>query len=186
VAIGLGIAALVQIKRRGQEGKGMAIAGLVIGSVATIGYVLLFGLAIAFGSSGDDDYGAPEPVTSTSGPTTYVDELVVGECFDDDGTEEDEVSRQPCTMEHDGEIVAIVTLPGTTYPGDSAIDDLAEDACTPAFGTYVGKSSDDSELTLDWWTPAKSAWNHGDHRVLCAAFAPDDEKLTSTVKNSHR
>ncbi|WP_410789043.1 DUF4190 domain-containing protein [Kribbella sp. C-35] len=185
VAIGLGIAALVQIKRSQQEGKGMAIAGLVMGSLVTIGYALLIVLVIALGSS-DDNYSAPDPVSSSSsGPTTYVDDLTVGECFDE-GSEEDEVVRQPCPDAHDGEVVAIPTLPGTKYPGDSAINKAADRACAPAFGTYVGKARDQSELYLDWWTPSKEAWEDGDHRVLCAAFGPDDDKLTGSVKNSHR
>ena len=143
-------------------------------------------LVIALGTSSDDSYSAPDPVSSSnSGPTTYVDELTVGECFDE-GSEEDEVVRQPCPDAHDGEVVAIVSLPGTTYPGDSAINKAADRACAPPFGTYVGKSRDQSELYLDWWTPSKGAWDDGDHRVLCAAFGPDDDKLTGTVKNSHR
>jgi hypothetical protein len=185
VAIGLGIAALVQISRRQQTGKGMAIAGLVIGSLVTLGYILLFGLVIAFGSSADDDYGSEPVGSSSSGTTSYVDELVVGECFDDTSTE-DEVVRQPCSIEHDGEIVAIVTLPAGAYPGSDGIDMAADRACSPAFGKYVGKSSDESELYLNWWTPGKSAWDDGDRRVLCAAFGPDDEKITGTVKNSRR
>jgi hypothetical protein len=185
VAIGLGIAALVQIKRTRQEGKGMAIAGLVMGSLVTLGYTLLIVLIVALGTGSDDDYGAPGPGSSTSGPTAYVDELAVGECFDQ-GKEEDEVVRQPCPDAHDGEVVAVVTLPGTTYPGDSAINKAADRACAPPFGTYVGKSRDESELYLDWWTPSKGAWEDGDHRVLCAAFGPDDDKLTGSVKNSHR
>nr|WP_238350673.1 DUF4190 domain-containing protein [Kribbella shirazensis] len=188
VAIGLGIAALVQISRRQQTGKGMAIAGLVIGSLVTLGYALLFGLVIAFGSSADDDYGAPaqEP-SSSSGSSTYIDELTVGECFDiDEAGDEDEVVRQPCPNAHDAEIVAVVTLPAGAYPSDQAMDKAAERACSPAFGTYVGKSSTESELYLDWWTPGSSAWSSGDRRVFCAAFGPDDEKLTGTVKNTHR
>ncbi len=186
VAVCLGIAALVQINKRQQSGKGMAIAGVVIGSLVTVGYVILFGFVIAFGASADDDeYGAPEPVSSRSGPSTYVDDLIVGECFDD-GSGEDEVIRQPCNEAHDGEIVGIVTLPDGSYPGSKTIDKAAESGCTPEFGKYVGKPSDKSELDLTWWTPSKSLWNHGDHRALCAAYGPDDNKLTTTIKNSHR
>jgi hypothetical protein len=188
VAIGLGIAALVQIKRRQQAGKGLAIAGLVIGSLVTIGYGLLIGFLFVLGSTADEDYGTPEqPVSSSSsGPTTYIDELQVGECFDDSGGADDEVIRQPCTEGHDGELVAIVTPAAGAYPGDSGVDKVADRACTPAFGTYVGKPRDQSELYLDWWTPDKTTWNHGDRRVFCAARGPDDEKLTATVKGSHR
>jgi hypothetical protein len=187
VAIGLGIAALVQIKRRRQAGKGLAIAGLVIGSLVTIGYVLLFAFLFVIGSRADDNYGSPEqPVSSNSGPTQYIDELKVGDCFNDSGGAEDEVILLACTVEHDGELVAIVSPPAGAYPGDSGVDKAADRVCTPAFGTYVGKSRDDSELYLDWWSPDKTTWNHGDRRVFCAARGPDDEKLTATVKGSHR
>ena len=187
VAIGLGIAALVQIKRRGQEGKGMAIAGLVIGSLVTIGYVLLFGLVIAFGSSSDDDYGAPDPVPSYSNdPIVTVDDLAVGECFDDAGRDEDEVIRQPCTTDHDGEIIGNATLPDGPWPGEDGIDKAADRACTPLFTNYVGKPPSASELEPYFWTPTKQLWNDEDRLVVCAAYGPDDEPLTKTVKNSHR
>ncbi|MGZ0149204.1 DUF4190 domain-containing protein [Kribbella sp. WER1] len=179
VAIGLGIAALVQIRRRPQAGKGMAIAGVVIGSLVTLGYVALIALAFAFGSSTDDS-GAPSP-----GSKVYVDELAIGDCFDETGVE-DEVFRRDCPVEHDGEIVASVTLPPGAYPGDRAIDDAADRACAGPFGSYVGKSRDESELDLAWWTPDKRTWNSGDRRVLCAAYGPGTDKLTGTVKNTHR
>jgi len=46
VAIGLGIGALQQIKSRGQDGKGMAIAGITIGCVGVVGGILAFVLII--------------------------------------------------------------------------------------------------------------------------------------------
>ncbi|MEU4193093.1 DUF4190 domain-containing protein [Kribbella sp. NPDC026611] len=186
VAIGLGIAALAQLRKRpGESGRGMAIAGLVIGSLVTLGYVLLIGLVIAFGTSEGDDYGAPEPAASYSTPPTFSEDLMVGECFDD-GTAEDEVVRQPCTEAHDGEVVAIVTLADGPYPGAGAMDTAAEHACVPAFATYVGKPSNQSELDLSWWIPTRSAWTRGDHQTTCTAYGPDDEKLDQPVKDSHR
>jgi Domain of unknown function (DUF4190)/Septum formation len=182
VAIGLGIAALVQLKKRQQSGRGMAIAGLVIGSLTTLGYLVLFGILIAIGVSSDDDYGAPD----SSGPTTYVDELAVGDCFDDRGAE-DEVVRRSCAAPHDGEIIAGVTLDDGPYPGNQGVDRAADKACSPEFGTYVGKSADDSELRLQWWTPTRDGWTNGDDRlVVCAAYGPDGDPLTGTVKGTKR
>ncbi|HEY3562658.1 MAG TPA: DUF4190 domain-containing protein [Kribbella sp.] len=180
VAIVLGIVALVQIGRRPQAGKGMAIAGVVIGSLVSLGYALLIGLLIAIGTS-EDDSGAPDPGASSA----YIDELEIGDCFDDTSSD-DEVARRECPEQHDGELVAVVTLPDGTYPGDKNIDKLADRACTPPFGTYVGKSRDESELYLAWWTPDKYTWNSGDRRVFCVAYGPGNDKLTGSVKNSHR
>ncbi|GAA1589203.1 hypothetical protein GCM10009804_51760 [Kribbella hippodromi] len=186
VAIGLGIAALVQIKRTRQGGKGMAIAGLVIGSVVTIGYVLLFTLLFAYGSSVDDDYGSGRPVSSYSNsPTTPVDDLVIGECFDESG-QDFEVIRQPCDMPHDGEIFARPDLPAGPWPGDKGVDQATERACDPLFASYVGKATADSELEITYWTPTKSQWTRTDRLAICAAYGPNQNPLTTTVKNSHR
>jgi hypothetical protein len=74
VAIVLGIVALRQIKRTGQDGRGMAIAGLVIGSTLTLLYTALILFVIIVGSTYDDDYGAPAPTSSTSAVVTVDDE----------------------------------------------------------------------------------------------------------------
>ncbi|NUR95477.1 MAG: DUF4190 domain-containing protein [Kribbellaceae bacterium] len=179
VAVVLGIVALVQLGRRPQAGKGMAVAGVVIGALVTIGYVVVIGLLIAFASSGTDDSGAPDF------GSTYIDELAIGECFDNAGAD-DEVTRQPCPSEHDGEMVAIVTPPDGAYPGDNGVESLADRSCSRPFGSYVGKSRDESELYLSWWTPDKYTWESGDRRIFCAAYGPSGAKLTGTVKNSHR
>ncbi|MGA1794176.1 MAG: DUF4190 domain-containing protein [Thermoplasmatota archaeon] len=56
IALILGLIALSQIKKTGEEGRGNAIAGIVMGAIVTaftilgtIFYVLMFGLAIAAG-----------------------------------------------------------------------------------------------------------------------------------------
>ena len=186
VAIGLGIAALVQIKNRQQDGKGMAIAGLVLGAVVTLGWVLLIALMITLGSTADDDYyGAPQPSTSYSANTVYVDDLVVGDCFDE-GDEEDEAIRTTCAEPHDAEIIAEVTLPAGPYPGDKGVDKAAEETCGTEFGEYVGKSVEDSELEPGWWTPTKDLWEHNDRVVICAAYGPDYDRLTGSVKGTRR
>ncbi|TCC58137.1 DUF4190 domain-containing protein [Kribbella pittospori] len=186
VAVGLGIGALVQIKKRRQSGTGLAITGIVVGGLITIFWVGLIVVMIAVGSDSDDDYyGAPQPTTSYTGTTTYVDDLAVGECFDD-GTEEGEALRQPCNEEHDGEIVADVTLPDGPYPGDRGVEKAAKSSCATQFAKYVGKSAATSELDLSYWTPDEDLWNDNDRLVICAAYAPEGETLRSTVKNSHR
>jgi hypothetical protein len=112
-----------------------------------------------------------------------VRDLAVGECFDYRNTE-GEVLRHSCTVLHDGEIIGDVTLPEGPYPGDDGIDEAADRACTLDFTNYVGKSPDDSELYLYYWTPTESLWNDGDRLVVCEVYG--FAKLTGTIKNSHR
>ncbi|GAB2630324.1 DUF4190 domain-containing protein [Kribbella swartbergensis] len=187
VAVGLGIGALVQIKKRQDDGKGMAIAGLVLGGLCTLGWGIYLAVMFAIGFSEADDeyYGAPEPSSSYSAPATYVDDLSVGECFDD-GEEEDEVVRQPCSEPHDGEIIAGVTLPDGPYPGDKEIDKAGEQTCATEFGEYVGSTVKSTELEWEYWTPTKQLWNANDRLVVCAAYGPDYDQLTGTVKGTRR
>jgi Septum formation len=155
-----------------------------------IGYVVLIvliGIGIGLWATVDDYSGSPEPVSSYStDPTTTVDDLAVGDCFDDGNAEG--VVRLPCTVAHDGEIIGIVTLPEGPYPGDNGVDKAADRACTHDFTKYVGKSVDDSELDLYYWPPNEDRWNDDDRVVVCDATYNGYvyAKLTGTIKNSHR
>ena len=142
-----------------------------IGHVALIVLLVLLGIGIAYWAT-VHDYSS-------------VHDLAVGECFDY-GNAEGEVLRQPCTVAHDGEIISDVTLPEGPYPGDYGVDEAADRACSHDFTNYVGKSTDESELNLDYWTPTESLWNDGDRLVVCEAYGFAGFQLTGTIKNSHR
>ncbi|TDD29123.1 DUF4190 domain-containing protein [Kribbella turkmenica] len=185
VAVGLGIGALVQIRKRHDGGKPMAITGIVLGGLGTVGWLIYLIVMFAIGFSSADDYDASEPASSYSAPSTYVDDLAVGECFDD-GDEEDEVVRRPCTEAHDGEIIAGVALPDGPWPGDREVDKSGEDACATAFAEYVGSTVKTTELEWDYWTPTRQLWNADDRLVVCAAYGPDFDRLTDSVKNTRR
>jgi len=52
----LGIIAMRETKRTGQDGNGLAIAGLVIGALAVVGYVIYFVIAMIAGIASSPDY----------------------------------------------------------------------------------------------------------------------------------
>jgi hypothetical protein len=188
VAVGLGIAALVQIKRRNERGTAQAVVGIVSGGLVTLfGAGLLVVLLVIGFNSPDDTYGSPGPTyTPTfSGPTTYVDELIVGECFDD-GQIDQEVLRQPCPQAHQAELFAVVTLAPQAWPGEEGIGTVAQAACDKAFLPYVGIAADQSELDSVSWYPEHSAWSSGDRSVSCAAYGPNGDDLTGSVRGTHR
>jgi hypothetical protein len=180
VGVGLGIAALVQIKRRNQNGTGQAIAGIVVGGVISLFWIAVIAFAVT-GDYSDTDYGRG-PVSSSS---VYVEELAVGECFDD-ASGEDEVYRRSCAEPHDGEITGDVTMAAGPYPGDDQAAKTASAMCDAEFGTYVGKAADKSELESTYWHPTEDTWDEGDRLVVCAAYGPDGDLLTGTVKGSKR
>ena len=57
-----GFVALSQIKRTGQKGRGMAIAGIVIGAVVLVGGIALWTVAALLPHSPSTDSGAPAVV----------------------------------------------------------------------------------------------------------------------------
>ncbi|QNE20345.1 DUF4190 domain-containing protein [Kribbella qitaiheensis] len=188
VAIGLGIAALVQIKRRHESGTAQAVVGLSIGSVVSLvgAVVLVFMFALDWTGS-EQDYGSDEPVASYSATPdhVYVDDLIVGECFDD-GSEEGAVVRQPCPESHDAELISNVTLPSGVYPGDAKVEESARVACRREFTKYIGISPDKSERKSVFWGPDEELWNDGDRIVVCAAYATGGDQLRGSVKGTRR
>ncbi|HEV7951466.1 MAG TPA: septum formation family protein [Glaciihabitans sp.] len=144
---------------------------LAISTVALAGLVLSGCSVIADLSDGDD---AQQP----EGETTDVFTLQVGDCVNDDPTAtSSEVSDVPtvdCAELHDNEIYDSVILPDGDFPGDEAIQTLADEACIPSFGDFVGIPYEEStELDYFPFTPTEDGWNNGDHEILCVVYRFD-------------
>ncbi|TDD46811.1 DUF4190 domain-containing protein [Kribbella antibiotica] len=182
--VGLGIAALVQLKRRPQDGKGMAITGIISGAIVTVGGGLLIALFVGLGLAYDDANSSPYPSPSSSYSSgTYVEDLAVGECFND-GNEDGEVIRRDCGLGHDGEIISNVTLPDGPYPGERAIDLTGKGRCASEFARYVGISDEKSIFDLGWYVPTEETWDEDDDRlVVCTAYGGP---MTGSVKGTKR
>lgn len=192
VAVGLGVAALVQIKRRRESGTAQAVVGLSLGSLISLvgAVILVFMFAIDWTGS-ENDYGSDEPVGSYSAPPTptpdpvYADELIVGECFNE-GSEEGQVLRQPCLVDHEGELIANVTLPRGAYPGDAKVQETARRTCRAEFAKYVGVPLEKSVRKSNYWWPDESLWKVNNRIVICAVEADDGDILHGSVKGSKR
>lgn len=191
VALGLGIAALVQIRRTGDDGKGLAVAGVVLGALQTV-FLLVVGALFAVGVwAGFRDLGTIEDPTEpafTTQPgedTLWITDLRVGECFDDAG-EDGEVYPMDCAEDHDAEVYAGVVLPPGKYPGDRAVEAAAEKSCDREYLVYVGTPVTKTSLEPSFWYPGREDWEGGDRSVTCVVYGPDGELLTGTVKGSKR
>jgi hypothetical protein len=175
VGLVLGIIALVQIRKRGERGKGMAIGGAVLSSLG----LALWVLAIATGGVSDAWEGFKEGASGNSSLS-----LDKGECFDVPGATFDEdvydVDKVSCSGEHDGEVFGTVPLSGSSYPGDDYVTDTAEDKCWDLRDSYT---MDPWALTDDvdvyYLTPTRESWRWGDREITCV-FAHTDERGTLT------
>ena len=189
VPIGLGIGALVTLRRSRETGRGMAIAGVVLGAVSTLFFGGLFVLGMV--SADDDPYAAPDVPAASADPAqgaadpVDIGDLPEGTCFDD-GPDEFDATMRPCTAAHDGEVFSTLVLGPRAFPGDRAVRDEAQASCDREFTRYVGIDVHRSRLETDVLYPDRSMWEDGYRDVMCLAYGPDGEQLESTVKGSRR
>jgi len=170
VSIVLAIVALVQISRRGEGGKWLAIGALVLDGVIIAALVLFTALAV----NGVFDQIGRRDVSSAAS-------AVVGTCSRTHGLALHTVV--PCSTPHDEEVFWVTSLDEGDYPGGTSLDDEADGVCVQHFRTYVGKPVEESDLDYDYYTPTESEWAAGEHRVICVIVT---ERATATARNSYR
>ncbi|MGW2557720.1 DUF4190 domain-containing protein [Streptomyces sp. NPDC001514] len=179
----LGLIALAQIKRKGQDGRGLATAGTVLSVIST----MLMTVAFATGGVGAAWDGFREAVNESARSRSTLD-LRTGQCFNTPGAtleeETESVEVVPCTGPHDAEVSGTFTLHGfDSWPGETAIQSQAGPGCEDRNNTY----------TLDWWAvpehaetyyhmPSKRSWRFGDRTITCT-FAATEGKLEASVRS---
>lgn len=118
---------------------------------------------------------------------TGVENLEVGDCFDDPA-ETDDISfiqTVPCEEPHQNEVYATLTLTEfDTYPGRTAVDDAAVVMCLDVFEAYVGAPYETSSLDIAFLTPTEESWNEGDRGVTCALYDLNGQPLVGSVRGS--
>ncbi|GAB2817084.1 DUF4190 domain-containing protein [Streptomyces chlorus] len=169
----LGLVALRQIRRRGEQGRGMAIGGAVMsaaGMVAWVGMVL---------SGAAADFWDDLQVTRGNEIST----LEKGECFDSpDGLVgwASEADRVPCEGEHDGEVFGVVLLSDGAYPGATDIAETADDRCYALQDAYAMDGwALPADVDVYHLTPSRDSWRYGD-RVITCVFGNRDENAALT------
>lgn len=175
VGIVLGIVALVQIKKRGERGKGMAVGGIVMSSIG----VLLLALMVAGG--GGDIWSGVQEGAGTGGSAFS---LHKGQCFNAPGDTLEglayDVDTVPCSGKHDAEVFAATTADGDSFPGDSAVSAEAGDKCYALMDTYAmdGWAVPD-DVDVYYFTPTRQSWREGDREITCM-FGNTDKQGTLT------
>jgi hypothetical protein len=117
-------------------------------------------------------------------------DLRVGDCFDlkDEfsGDEIEDVKSVPCTTEHQLEIFYVGAMGKGTYPTDDEFETYVTQNCNPAFGAYIGKAYDDSDVYIYWLAPTDDTWRSGDRTVHCAAYYPRIDRLTQSLRGTRQ
>ncbi|PWI17827.1 hypothetical protein DI272_29455 [Streptomyces sp. Act143] len=181
VGLVLGLVALAQIKKRGERGRGMAIAGSVLSVVGLV----LWTVSLSTGVVSDAVDGLKDAARGEG--TAYA--LAKGDCFDSgtgslqgDAYDVDEV---PCSRAHHGEVFAVVTLPSGSFPGDDEVTDLADDKCYALQEDYAMDAwAVPENVDVYYLVPSEDSWTFGDREITCVFGDVDEKKsLTGSLRN---
>ncbi|MFJ9719091.1 DUF4190 domain-containing protein [Streptomyces sp. NPDC101213] len=180
VGLVLGVVALMQIKKRGERGAGMAIGGAVLSALG----LALWVLALATGGASAFWEGFKEGARGNSSLS-----LVKGDCFDVPGDSVDgdvyDVDTVDCAGEHEGEVFGVVTLSGGSYPGDASVADEAEEKCYTLETEYAMDTwALTEEVDVYHLTPTRESWEWGDRQIVCVFTHTDGESpLTGSLRS---
>ena len=174
VGLVLGIVALVQIGRRGERGKGLAVGGIVMSSIGALLTALLFA------TGGAEDFW--DGFTEGAAGTAF--SLDKGVCFDAPGGALEglafDVDEVPCSGRHDAEVFATVAVAGASFPGDAAVADEADDRCYALMDGYAMDTwAVPDDVDVYYFTPTRQSWRTGDREITCM-FGNTDEHGTLT------
>ena len=177
----LGVAGLRQIKRRGQRGRGLAIAGVTLSTVGT----LFVALMITLGVLGVFHEG-----------NTSVENIKVGQCFDTVGSSLSDYSSGSgrrsttvnvvsCDKSHDAEAFAVFTLDpslGSYYPGVDQVARQSSEQCASYADQYLNGGQVPDSMGIFYYMPPKEAWDRNERGVTCF-FGSRDGKVSGSVKS---
>ncbi|MFE9647967.1 DUF4190 domain-containing protein [Streptomyces sp. NPDC006365] len=176
----LGVIALAQIKKKGEHGKGMALAGVILSGLGTAF------LAFAFASGGAAEFWERFKEGAQEGTAFSVDK---GECFDTpEGSLEGvayDVDKVPCADKHDGEVFANFQMGDGSYPGDAAITEAADEKCYTLQPAYAMDSwAVPDNVDIYYFTPTRQSWGLGDREISCLFGNKEPSAgLTGSLRN---
>lgn len=186
-----GAVGLAQVKRTGEKGRGLAITGIVVGSVmtvlGTIAVIAFFTFAVIAGAAGNaaatGEGGLIDP--SEDVPADVLS-LQVGQCLDEVATgfiTTDNVVD--CAVPHTYEVFSEAVIPDGSFPGDDQIDSTAQRSCDEAFASFVGVPYEESTLDYTYVIPTSDTWESGDRQIACLITDPAGE-TTGSLQSAAR
>lgn len=163
---------------------------------SAIGQVVSRNLEEVFGdgSSVHDDTASADgnsAGTVSDDGNTYVEDLAVGDCLNDEEVSLDETVTEVATLDvvecdspHDSEVFGFAEFDDGDYPSDSALDDAAWEGCMKLFEPYVGRSYESSSLDISFYVPTLESWKYGDRTATCVLYDIDLDSLTGSAEES--
>jgi TM2 domain-containing membrane protein YozV len=171
-----GFLGLAKIRRTGQRGKGLAIAGIVLSGAWII-------LLIALGISSGNQAQRSANGQINKGGNLSVLSLKSGDCFayPTDQQEVNTVTAIPCSQAHDAQVFAQFNLSGTSSNYPTNMIQLASNGCQ-ARTASLNKSLRTPSMSMKIVYPQNASWITGNRTVNCVIYSPTN--LNTSLLNS--
>lgn len=171
------------------------LVAVIVGGLAVLTYLLL--------ADGDDEEAGPttttteedppetdppetDPPIDTDGEFINVNDLTVGDCWDDPSDTSSsilEVELVDCADPHDNEVYLLTDLADGAYDAER-VEIESDAACLDAFFGYVGLVYEESALGYFTLTPTEDSWAAGDREVICSLYDFELKKLVGSMEGS--
>ncbi len=180
-----GFIALAQIRKKGERGRGMAIAGTILSGIST----LLLIVMLATGGFGRFWEGVREGIDEASQSRSTLD-LRKGDCFNVPGSDMSEerettaVAVVDCDDRHEAEISGDFEITGfDDYPGESRLDTLAGDRCPKINNAYaMDPWGVPRTMEAYYYLPTEESWRLGDSAITCGFASADGSKVVGSLR----
>ena len=165
VALVLGIVALRRTATRQTRGRGLAVAGVVLGAIGTV--ALVAGVVAAVLTAAAQRSLPPDVPQARD---AHAAQLVTGNCLaalPADGAVET-VRVVPCAEPHAAQVVTDYEFTSNAvWPGQAAADARVARACV------LDADEVAAGVRAVTWAPTEAGWARGDRQGLCLAVLPD-------------
>jgi hypothetical protein len=163
VALGLGIAGLRRTRPGGLRGRGLAVAGVVLGVVGTLAWLATVAVAVVTAA-------ATRPLAAdVAAPVdAHAVQLVTGNCLGElpaDGRVP-RVRVVPCADAHAAQVVTSYDFGDVPWPGADAAAQRVAAACD----LTDAERAEGRRMVA--WSPTEASWARGDRTGLCLVVAP--------------
>jgi len=174
-----GIVGLMQIRSRGQRGRGFAIAGIALS-------VIWIGVAVTLIANGTISFSKQPSAAGVAKPGRInIFALRVGDCFQNPPPSQSavgvtDVSVVPCTTAHNAQVFAQFDATNARYPGSATLVKEAQTGCQSRISANVNRSKITRTMTLRFLYPEPQSWANG-RRLITCLIVDSTKDLTSTV-----
>jgi hypothetical protein len=149
----------------------LALVGIVVGVILLVG--------VAAGVLAVVTHGFHKKTIVTY-RTAAVFKLRPGECINA-GPTGLSVTVLSCGTPHDAEVFATFTLPASSWPGNTVVQQNAGNGCASRLSSYLRPALAGAGLAQEYVYPNQAAWQAGQRTVVCEVSSSTG-KLTGSVR----